>query len=211
MKRGSGASVVWGILMAGVMIWGQLAWAGENNAGPSTGDQPAPVEPGPTCVKEGTGNQVGDLLADLELTNCNGEKLNLHARCGKVKALWVMFGTGWCPGCGEYAPVMAEKYAAYKDKGLDIIVLLGEDNAGNPVTPTYCKKYAKSHQLDAAMVYIMTWKAVNTTWNTCKAQYIPWAAVLDGRDMKYLYSNQCENPALADETAAIQSLIPEFE
>ena len=218
MKQGSGASrVVWGILVASVMIWGQLAWAGETNATPVNGtqpvaDPPAPPAPGPTCVPEGTGNKLGDLLADFELTNCNGEKVTLQSRCGKVKALWVMFGTGWCPACGEYAPVMADQYAKYKDKGLDVAVLLGEDNNGAPVTPAYCKKYAKSHKIDPSMVYVMTWKAVNTTWDTCKAQYIPWVAIHDGRDMKYLFSNQCQSTAgFADETAAIQSLIPDYQ
>jgi hypothetical protein len=204
MRRSSGASkVVWGILMASITIWGSLSWAEESTP-------VAPPVPEPTCVKEGTGNTVGSLLADFEMTNCNGEVLTLQSRCGKVKALWVMYGTGWCPGCGEYVPVMADQYTKFKDKGLDIIVFLGEDNNGNPVTPAYCKKYAKSHKVDASMVYIMTWKAVNTTFNTCKAGYIPWAAILDGRDMKYIYSNQCESATFADETAAIQSLIPDY-
>ena len=30
------------------------------------------------------------------LTNCLGEEVSLHARCGQTKALWMIATAGWC-------------------------------------------------------------------------------------------------------------------
>ncbi len=49
----------------------------------------------PTCVKEGTGTELGDNIKDFKLQNCNGDWVRLQTGCGKVKALWIVATAGW--------------------------------------------------------------------------------------------------------------------
>lgn len=49
----------------------------------------------PTCVKEGTGTEIGDNIKDFKLQNCNGDWVRLQTGCGKVKALWIVATAGW--------------------------------------------------------------------------------------------------------------------
>lgn len=58
-------------------------------------DVPAPSETEDNCVSEGTGKLIGDNIADFTLTNCYGDEVNLHARCGFRKAVWVVAASGW--------------------------------------------------------------------------------------------------------------------
>jgi len=56
---------------------------------------PEPTQPVNDCVTEGTGVLLGDNIADYTLTNCLGEEVTLHSRCGRTKAVWVVAVAGW--------------------------------------------------------------------------------------------------------------------
>ena len=56
---------------------------------------PEPTQPVSDCVSEGTGVLLGDNIADYTLTNCLGEEITLHSRCGRTKAVWVVAVAGW--------------------------------------------------------------------------------------------------------------------
>ncbi len=56
---------------------------------------PEPTVPVNDCVTEGTGVLLGDNIADYTLTNCLGEEITLHSRCGRTKAVWVVAVAGW--------------------------------------------------------------------------------------------------------------------
>ncbi|MBM4371406.1 MAG: hypothetical protein FJ098_07105 [Deltaproteobacteria bacterium] len=47
------------------------------------------------CVEEGTGQLLGDNIANFQLQNCNGDWVNLHDGCGDTKALWLVATAGW--------------------------------------------------------------------------------------------------------------------
>jgi hypothetical protein len=48
-----------------------------------------------SCLKEGTGREVGSNIADFTLQNCNGDWVDLHSRCGKYDVVWLVATAGW--------------------------------------------------------------------------------------------------------------------
>ena len=49
----------------------------------------------PDCVADGTGQMLGDNIADFQLQNCNGDWVNLHEKCANTEALWLVATAGW--------------------------------------------------------------------------------------------------------------------
>ena len=47
------------------------------------------------CVAQGTGNALGDKIANITLVNCHGEKVPLHDACGVTSAVWFIAVAGW--------------------------------------------------------------------------------------------------------------------
>ena len=54
-----------------------------------------PVHQNPACVPAGTGTMIGDTITDFSLVNCYGQWINLHDRCQKSEALWLVATAGW--------------------------------------------------------------------------------------------------------------------
>ncbi len=54
-----------------------------------------PVHPNPTCGITTDGNQLGSVIDDFSLVNCYGQWINLHDRCHKAEALWLVATAGW--------------------------------------------------------------------------------------------------------------------
>lgn len=156
----------------------------------------ASTTPANSCVTKGTGDQIGDQIADFSLQNCNGDIVSLHSRCGKTKAIWIAAVTGWCQYCGDAVDAMAQAYTQYASQGLDVMVVLGQNASQGAPTLTYCKRYAKSHNIDPSLVYIdntngKSWYTLFNNINDYNMTGIPWQAVLDGADMSYDYCDTC--------------------
>ena len=47
------------------------------------------------CVELGSGVTLGHNIRDFEIQNCKGEWVNLHEKCGKGKAVWIVATAGW--------------------------------------------------------------------------------------------------------------------
>ena len=148
------------------------------------------------CIEPGTGKLIGDNVKDYTLTNCNGQEINLHSRCGLTKAVWLVAVAGWCSACSEFVPVVAEEWEARKQEGLDAIILFGETASGAPPSLGDCKQYAISHSAPPEIVFIDNHAGV--AWgNTFDAidNYstgglsVPWNAILDGESMEYMWSS----------------------
>lgn len=210
--------------------------------GPVDPSGPPPIRSGEgECAQYGTGSFVGDKVANFGLTNCNGQTVYLHGTCGQRKALWVMATAGWCTACASVLAQLTSNYGGSLSRdgldertpGLDMIIVLGEDNYGNKPTTAYCKAYAQEHKLDPTMVLIdhsdaavniplwspkgyalpinslaITWSYINpyltaNSSGSVQTAY-PWMAALDGWDMRYVMSDYFEG---GDVTAALNSLL----
>jgi len=149
-----------------------------------------------TCVKDGTGNNIGDNVRNFTLTNCLGEEVDFHDRCGKSKAVWIVATAGWCGACEQFVPQAAVRAEANADKGLDLVVVIGENNASAAPSVEYCMDYAGAKGLDPASTFIdhdgqRSWPKLFEAINTYSGSSIglPWNAVLDGRSMEYVWSS----------------------
>ena len=75
-----------------------------------------------------TGSQVGGITEDFELPDQYGDVVRLHDFCGR--AVMLVGSAEWCGACRGEAPHLSDLYDQYKDRGLMIITLLGEDESG---------------------------------------------------------------------------------
>lgn len=181
------------------------------------------------CVAAGTGNLLHDNIANLTLKNCLGEEVQLHATCGgDSEALWLIGTTGWCTACHEFLEAFRLKHMsegnltreaiATKTPGLDMLIILAENNDGEEPTEAFCKAYAEDMKIDPRMVVIdwtsaevdiplidpegysiptqalgNTWQAINPylqadTSGSVTTAY-PWWAILRAPNMEYLWSD----------------------
>lgn len=167
------------------------------------------------CVASGTGTGVGDNIADYSLTNCLGDEVPLHSRCGLTDAVWMVATAGWCGACESFVPKVGEYYtdATNKGKNLDIMVLYAETNAGVKPTLDQCLAYANAKGIDPAQVFID--KEGDRSWgntfdhvnNYASGSFgIPWSLVLDGKSMEYIWSSTLGTGSVYE---AVESLIGE--
>ncbi len=172
-------------------------------------DVPPLPDSSSTCVAPGTGTKVGDNIGDFALTNCLGEEVALHARCGAAKALWVVAVAGWCGACESFVPYVAQQYAERSDDGLEIMIVLGEDNHGGKPSLDYCKAYASHHGVDPRLVFVdhgtSGWQQTFSKIETYSGGTLglPWNALLDATSMEYVWSTNAGTGDLAAELDAL--------
>jgi len=196
----------------------------------------------PTCVPEGTGNILGDNIANFTLNDCNGRRVKLHATCNQPeqRALWIIGTTGWCTACHEFLAGFVADHGGSLSRarvgevspGLDMVIVLGEDEYGSKPTQAYCKAYAADLGLDPGMVLIdwsdagvqipivnepgmaIETNSLGTVWSNIDpylyseggsvSTYYPWWALLRPSNMEYVWSDRA---ALQTFEAALLGLL----
>jgi hypothetical protein len=156
---------------------------------------PVPVAQG-NCVADGTGRNIGENIRNFTLMNCNGQEIDLHARCGQSKATWFIASAGWCGACEAFVPEAAARAKLPENEGLDLIVVIGEDRLGGQPSLAYCREYALAKGLDPENTFVDhdgqgSWPVLFGAINTYSGNSIglPWNAVLDGQSMVYVWSS----------------------
>ncbi len=113
-----------------------------------------PTEPftlGPNCAIDESkyGKKIGDTIGNITLLTYEGERYDLHANCGHdKKVVWMVLGTGWCGACEALAPKLQPIYEEYKDQGLEIMWVLGEDGKGAPPTIEFAQAFVEDKGVD---------------------------------------------------------------
>lgn len=99
---------------------------------------------------QSTGSGIGDIAANFELTDQFGETLRLHDFCARAVVLDV--SAQWCGSCQAEAPEMESFFQQYKDQGLMVITLLGENNEGGAADADTVAEWVEAYGLNYAVV-----------------------------------------------------------
>ena len=96
-------------------------------------------------------------------------------------------------------PQVGAAYNDNKQAGLDIMIILGENQYSSKPTLQYCKQYADQHGVSRDKVYLDYGNQYGAWETTMTNIYpyipdsgmfsLPWDAVLDGDSMVYMYSS----------------------
>ena len=153
----------------------------------STGTaQEIPADCGYDEVLKGT--SLGAHIENFKLKDSNNDTHNLHYDCGgEAKAVWIFLSTGWCGACNVYAKKVEEFYNAYKDDGLRVLWIVGEDSDHNPITKDTFGEYVTAH---APMSFtVVRDPEFNATYsyldNTTPA--LPHQYILDAKTMELVF------------------------
>ena len=166
----------------------------------------------------------GNNIGDFSLTNCNGETVNLHAGCGTQKAMWLISTAGWCTACTSYINALKSEWgttnltAADVPEGVQLWVVLAENEAQGKPTAEYCNQYATQKGIDPSML-LLDWSdtqvqvqlahpqesaivtnGLAATWAKINPYLVadasgsvmsgfPWNAVLRGSNGEYVFSD----------------------
>lgn len=96
-------------------------------------------------------------------------------------------------------PQVGAAYNQYKSAGLEIFIVLGENQYRQKPNLAYCKSYAKQYGLPEDRVFL-DYGNMYGAWETLFTNIypylppsgelsLPWEAVLDGDNMEYTYSS----------------------
>jgi thiol-disulfide isomerase/thioredoxin len=154
-------------IVLAVMVLGMLAAC--------SGEVPHDTNSNPECgtceeCATGNGTEVGQKLGDIELTSCAGDKVALSTElCAKKLAL-IYIASGWCTPCREKMPTIQKWYETYGPDGLEVYLILPEDNGADPATKTFCQEWKDDYQLSFNTTIDPT-KAVSGPFLTGGGQY----------------------------------------
>jgi len=115
--------------------------AADDTAAPPDTSEAADTNGRASCPPSGPfGTEVGDVLADLTLYDCDGNPHAIAELCGRPASLLTAFA-GWCPICrGDAAHANAD-YLGFKSKdpAFEWYFVITEPDAANSMTAAYCE------------------------------------------------------------------------
>ena len=74
-----------------------------------------------TQVPEEAQHSIGEAAPDFHLQDLQGESLQFSSLKGKMVVMH--FATTWCPFCNAEAPHLEALYQAYKDQGVEVLIV----------------------------------------------------------------------------------------
>lgn len=100
--------------------------------------------------------------------------------------------------------------------GLDMMVVIGEDNLYSPPTLDYCMQYAESHDVDPANTYVdnsqgQSWRVLFGAMDNYAAGSLglPWNGLLDARSMEYVFNDYAGEGTLRSNVCDLLELSPD--
>lgn len=101
------------------------------------------LRPGDRAPELSVTRQDGSTFA---LTDLQGQPVSLAALRGK--GVWINFWASWCPPCQAETPVLRDTYAAFHDRGLEIVGISVQETTASDVG-AYATKYGLPYTIAA--------------------------------------------------------------
>lgn len=156
------------------------------------------ASPCATCEASGTGNLVGDVIADQSWPMDVGGDLALHRFCGVRRGVLIIETATWCTLCTERLPLMQQWIAQYQPLGVEFVFLLGENQNAAIPTEADLKAYRSVHALQAS-IYVAgdpKWTSIKkTVLHSGGVGTLPGFVLLD-EAMKLVYTGDGGDKAL---------------
>ena len=93
------------------------------------------------------GSEIGDVMADWTLYDCDGKEVSLSDYYGQAAAVLINSSAGWCTYCRRETPKLEEWYKEYADDGLVILQALFENNAAKAADAAFCASWRDQYEL----------------------------------------------------------------
>jgi peroxiredoxin len=126
------------------------------------------------------GIRVGDIAPDFAEESYLGQTVTLSEYKGKV--ILLTFSAMWCSPCRQEAPSLDGLYNTYKERGLEIVECLYQDEDGNPADLSDLARWMAEFNINF-MVFRDEDRSCVNSWNFGG---IPFNVVID-RDMIIRY------------------------
>jgi peroxiredoxin len=92
------------------------------------------------------GRRVGDLAHDFTLKDLDGRSHRLKDLRGR-RVVHVVFWATWCVPCVQEIPILRETYAAYRDRGLEILSVVISTNQTPDMVRTLSRHFKVNYPI----------------------------------------------------------------
>jgi peroxiredoxin len=128
-------------------------------------------------VKDDTGTtvgvRVGNIAATFTETDANGNPFSLDSLTGKV--ILLNFSTMWCGPCRQEASHLMSIYNTYKERGLEIIQCIYQDEDGNPSDQSDINRWIQEYSI----TYTVCTDPDRSSVDTYNFNAIPFNVIID--------------------------------
>lgn len=149
-----------------------------------------PNNPNESCLYDPAqkGVSVGKQIENFPMRQWNEEPFWFHKNCGTTKAIWVFLSTGWCGACENYAPTVQGFYELYKDQGLEVVWVVGEDPERMPPTCPYMVSYKRAKNVDFTIIRDNSFDFTERYVDPTASNSLPKQYILDGQTMEMVFA-----------------------
>ena len=94
------------------------------------------------------GTEVGEIFEDIELDDCDGNKVRFGDVLAQSELTLFNIGAGWCQPCVDETEALdAEIFRASCGQGLRVIQVLFQDQDAEPATKLFCSEWREQFSL----------------------------------------------------------------
>lgn len=148
----------WSLIAAGIVTLATLGPGCGSDDGDGDGDG-GNLEPPAECALTAPpddfvyptgpfGTEVGDLFEDIELDDCDGNKIRFGDILAQSKVTLFNIGAGWCQPCVDETETLdAEIFRASCGQGLRVVQVLFQDQDAEPATKLFCSEWREQFTL----------------------------------------------------------------
>lgn len=93
------------------------------------------------------GTDLGDTIANLSFTDCDGNEVALSDFYGDAKAILINQSAGWCTVCRSEMDTLKAWYGELKTGKIVLIQALNQNNSGDPADEAFCKSWKEIYDV----------------------------------------------------------------